>query len=174
LKLLAASCQEFQLDLRKRPKQKHFRSQIMHIVICSSIDFTPQIEEIAIQLTNKGHTVDIPLTSKRIINGELTLADYFQEKSSTLESAQRKISDNVIRAYFEKIKNADAILVLNFEKRGIANYIGGNTFLEMGFAHVLNKDIFLYHAIPDMLYTDELLAFESTILNENLSLIQNV
>jgi hypothetical protein len=85
LKLLAASCQEFQLDLRIRPKTKHFRSQIMHIVICSSIDFTPQIKEIAIQLTNKGHTVDIPLTSKRIINGELSLADYIQEKLSNGE-----------------------------------------------------------------------------------------
>lgn len=145
----------------------------MHIVICASIDFTHQIEKIAQQLLNVGHTVDIPLTSQRIIAGEITLDEYLAEKINNGESVRRKIDDDVIRAYFEKIRNADAILVLNFAKKGIANYIGGNTFLEMGFAHVLRKHIFVYQNIPEMLYTDELLAFEPITLNEDLSLIRN-
>uniref|UniRef100_UPI0032166709 hypothetical protein n=1 Tax=uncultured Draconibacterium sp. TaxID=1573823 RepID=UPI0032166709 len=144
----------------------------MHIVICSSIDFTPQIEQVSLLLKEKGHTVDIPLTSRQIIAGELTLSEYLAEKSNAGESADRKIKNDVIRGYFEKIKNADAILVLNFDKKGISNYIGGNTFLEMGFAHVLNKRIFLYNNIPEMLYTDELLAFNPDILHGDLSLIK--
>jgi len=51
--------------------------------------------------------------------------------------------DVVSRRYYEIIKECDAILVLNLEKNKIKNYIGGNTFLEMGFAHVLNKKIYL-------------------------------
>ncbi|WP_299578823.1 hypothetical protein [uncultured Sunxiuqinia sp.] len=144
----------------------------MHIVICSSIDFTPQIAQVAQGLTRLGHTVDIPLTSQQIIAGELTLEDYFAEKTNAGESARRKIEHDVIRSYFEKIKMADGILVLNFDKKGIANYIGGNTFLEMGFAHVLNKRIILYRPVPEMLYTDELLAFNPEVIDEDLALIR--
>ncbi|MGQ7868109.1 hypothetical protein [Sunxiuqinia sp. sy24] len=144
----------------------------MHIVICSSIDFTPQIALVAQGLSQLGHTVDIPLTSRQIIAGQLTLEEYLAEKTNAGESAQRKIEHDVIRNYFEKIKKADAILVLNFDKKGVTNYIGGNTFLEMGFAHVLNKRIFLYHRVPEMIYSDELLAFNPEVVHENLSLIR--
>lgn len=37
------------------------------------------------------------------------------------------------------ICGSDAILVLNYDKKGIKNYIGGNTLMEMGFAHVHDK-----------------------------------
>ena len=55
------------------------------------------------------------------------------------------------------IQKSDAILVLNLTKNGIENYIGGNTFLEMGFAHVLEKKIFVYNKLPDVGYKDEIL-----------------
>lgn len=145
----------------------------MHIVICSSIDFTSEIAKIAAQLRKMGHSVDIPLTSQKIINGELSLDNYLTEKGTNAESANRKIADDVIRGYFQKIEQADAILVLNFEKKGIPNYIGGNTFLEMGFAHVLNKLIFTYNDLPEMHYKDELIAFRPTVIKEDLTLIQN-
>ena len=32
----------------------------------------------------------------------------------------------------------------NYDKHGIKNYIGGNAFLEMGFAHVLGIKKFIY------------------------------
>ena len=41
------------------------------------------------------------------------------------------------------MQGADAVLVLNYDKKGIKNYIGGNTLMEIGFAHVLNQKIFL-------------------------------
>ncbi|HOK35473.1 MAG TPA: hypothetical protein PLL80_01600 [Candidatus Pacearchaeota archaeon] len=40
-------------------------------------------------------------------------------------------------------KNADAILVVNIDKKGIKNYIGGNAFLEIGFTHILDKRILI-------------------------------
>ena len=145
----------------------------MKIVICGSIDFTPKIKKAADILSKQGHDVDIPFTSQRIINGKLTLEDFLSEKDKNgdgafRESAFRKIKDDVIKRYYNKINEADAILVLNLEKNNIANYIGGNTFLEMGFAHVLNKTIYLYNNIPDISYTDELNAMQPVILDGDL------
>lgn len=139
----------------------------MKLVICCSIQFTQQVKEISEQLKSKGLEVEIPLTCQRIIDGELTLADYELES----EKSERKIKDDVIKCYFNKIKQADAILVLNYEKKGISGYIGGNTFLEMGFAHVLGKPIFLMNVIPDISYRDEIEAMQPIILNEDISKI---
>ena len=51
---------------------------------------------------------------------------------------------------------------------GIPNYIGGNTFLEMGFAHVLNKKVFLLNNIPAMPYDDEIKDMQPIVLNGDL------
>ena len=49
-------------------------------------------------------------------------------------------------------------------------YIGGNTFLELGFAYVLNKKIFLYNPIPDIHFFDtEIKAMKPTIINGDLN-----
>lgn len=144
----------------------------MKIVICGSIEFTPKIKEVADILTKWGHEVDIPLTSQQIINGELTLEEFKKEKQQNGDGAFRKIKDNVIKRYYDIIKTSDVILVLNLEKNGKANYIGGNTFLEMGFAYVLGKQIYLYGNIPETSYTDEIVAMQPFVLNEDLSKIQ--
>jgi len=144
----------------------------MKIVICGSIEFTPKIKEVADILTGYGHEVDIPLSSQRIINGELTLEEFKKEKQLNGNGALRKIKDDVIKRYYNIIKASDAILVLNLEKNGTANYIGGNTFLEIGFAHVLNKPVYLYNDIPDTSYTDEIKAMQPVLLSGDLLKIQ--
>lgn len=78
-----------------------------------------------------------------------------------------------IRYHFNEIKESDAILVLNFDKNGIKNYIGANTFLEIGYAHALKKKIYLLNDMPDQLYIkDELEAMEPTVLSGDLSRIK--
>jgi len=143
----------------------------MKIAICVSLDFTNRLEEIVNQLTQRGHEVIIPKTAEMILNGEVTLEQIMKEKENG-EIVNRAIKQDSIRYYFEKIKEADAILALNFDKRGIKNYIGGNLFLEMGFAHVLGKKIFLLYEIPDMIYKDEIRAMQPIILNGDLNKIQ--
>ncbi len=59
------------------------------------------------------------------------------------EHARAKIENDYIMWYYNAIVNSDAVLVLNLEKNCKQNYIGGNTFLEIGFAYVNNKEIFL-------------------------------
>jgi len=144
----------------------------MKITICGSIEFTPKIKEVADILTKNGHEVDIPLTSQRIIDGEFTLEEFKKEKQQNQDGVLRKIKDNVIKRYYEIIKNTDSIIVINIEKNNIPNYIGGNTFLEIGFAHVLDKTIYLYNDVPDLSYTDEIKAMQPIILNGDLSKIQ--
>jgi diphthamide synthase subunit DPH2 len=148
----------------------------MKIAICGSINFTPEIKKAKEELEKNGHEIFIPLTSERIINGELTMKDFLKEKEANgdkkfREIAQRKIKDDVINLYYKKIKEMDAILILNLEKNGIKGYIGGNTFLEMGFAHVLNKKIFLLNPISEMGYEDEIVAMKPVILNGDLDKI---
>jgi len=70
-----------------------------------------------------------------------------------------------------KAKESDAIIVINVDKNGIKNYIGGNTFLEMGFAYVLDKKLFLLNDIPKVNYKDEIVALKPIILNGNIELI---
>lgn len=144
----------------------------MKIIICSSINFTPKIKEVSHELIKNGHEVNIPLTSQRIINGELTMEEFQKEKQQNGDGAFRKIKDDLIKRHYDLIKVSDAILVINLEKNNINNYIGGNTLIEMGFAYILNKPIYLYNDIPQISYTDELIAMKPIILNGDLSKIQ--
>ena len=88
------------------------------------------------------------------------------------ESARNKVEYDLIRGYFEKIQQSDAILIANVEKKGVKGYIGGNTFLEMGFAHVLHKPIYLLHEIPQADYRDEIEAMSPILLDGDFSKIR--
>ena len=145
--------------------------RFMNIVICASLDFTPQIKNVAAALRASGHDVTIPRTAGMIINGEVALEDIKKEKATGTIVA-RTIRQDSIRSYYEKIKHADAILVLNYDKKGIVNYLGGNTLMEIGFAYVLNKKIYLMNPIPEIeYYKSEIEAVQPIILNGDLNKI---
>ena len=139
----------------------------MKIVICGSMAFSKEIVEIADKLKQNNHEVIIPFNVEKYADGNLVIENSY-------ESTKNKIDNDLIRGYFNEIKIFDAVLIVNLDKNGISNYIGGNTFLEMGFAHVLDKFIFLINPIPDMLYTDEIKAIKPIILNNDLLKINKV
>lgn len=132
----------------------------MKIIICGSISAADEILEVQKRLQNKGHEVEIPQGVKY---KELRTID-----SPVEEKAEMKIKHDLIRGYYEKIKLADIVLVVNPEKNGIQGYIGGNTLIEMAFAHVLNKKLYVLYDIPDLLYTSEILATQPLLLRSNL------
>jgi len=66
------------------------------------------------------------------------------------------------------IKNMDAVLVLNFDKNGQKNYIGGATFLEIYDAFRMNKKIYFVNDIPNNMLKDELIGFSPIIINNDL------
>jgi len=134
----------------------------MKIIICGSITAAQEILDIQKQLVANGHEVEIPHGVKHeFYHGRTEIPNE--------EKADDKIQNDVIRAYYEKIKNSDALLIANVPKRGVEGYIGGNTFLEMGFGHVLNKHLYCLYPLPDLSYKAELQAMQPTILNGDLS-----
>jgi len=71
----------------------------------------------------------------------------------------------------QRLKKPDAILVINYPKKGIEGYIGGNTFLEMGYAFGLKKKIFVLFPLPHMDYEAEMHAMEPMVLDGDLGKI---
>ncbi len=123
--------------------------------------------EIKKELEAKGHEVFV---SKFI--DEYTDPKMSERDKEKLTAFHKKEKD-AIREFWKSIKKSDAILVLNYKRRGIENYIGGNTLMEIGFAHVLNKRIFLMNQIPDIeYYKSEIEAVKPTIINSDLTRIK--
>lgn len=81
------------------------------------------------------------------------------------------IEMDVIRDHLKKIQESDAILVLNHEKNGVPGYVGGSSLIEMGFAHFLNKKIFLLNPIPKINYDVEIKIMQPIVLNGDLTKI---
>lgn len=142
----------------------------MKISIVGSLDFAQEMKEIAEKLLGLGFEVDLPPTAKMILENKISSEQIKTEKEAGVFS-QRVVESDAIRRYWNIMQNSDAVLVVNFDKKGIKGYIGGNSFLEMGFAHVLNKKIYLLNDIPDMGYKDEIEAMQPIILNGELNKI---
>ena len=137
----------------------------MKIAICGSMQLSKKMIEIKNDLEKMGHKVLVPLHAEKY-------AEFGMSDNEIGESAKRKIDQNLIRDYFDKIKDNDVLLVVNESLKGIDNYIGGNSFLEIGFAQVLDKKIFLLNPIPEIGYKDEIVAMQPIILKGDLSKIK--
>ena len=139
----------------------------MKVIICGSISAADEILVVKSQLEASGHEVEIP-------DGVKNLELRARANAGDLERADDKIKHNLIRGYFEKIKIHDIVLIVNPPKRGVDGYIGGNTLIEMAFAHVLAKPLYVLHEIPELSYTSEILAMQPTLLHGDLSLIKQI
>lgn len=135
------------------------------VIICGSISAAEEILEVKKKLQEKGFEVEIPEGVKRQELRERT-------EVANEEKAEDKIKYDLIRGYFHKLKEYDIVLVVNPEKRDVANYIGGNTLIEMAFGYALEKPIYILYGIPDISYTSEILAMQPTVLNGNLAKVQ--
>lgn len=133
----------------------------MKIVICGSMSFAKKMIKVAEKLEKRGHQVFFPPLAPEFAQG-LRIKDYGQRDIS----AKKHL--DALKLFFNEIKKAEAILVLNYKKKGIDNYIGGNSLIEMAFAHVLGKKIFLLNPIPKMNYASEIIFMEPIILNGDL------
>lgn len=143
----------------------------MKIAIMCSLAFANEVGKIKTRLEAAGHEVSIPYTIQDILDGKTTI-DEIESMKGHESFVQRVKEKDLIRVNWERMKKDDAILVINLPKKGIDGYIGANTFLEIGFAHVLNKKIFIWHDLPTTeFYEDELLSMSPVIIKENINLI---
>ena len=140
------------------------------IVICSSMAFYRHANVIADELRNQGLHVIVPENAIKMKQS----GNYDPKAYSTWfkNPNEFKRKGELMRTHFDKITKADAILVVNDEKHGIAGYIGPNVLLEMGLAFYLGKTIFVLNPVGDeaRIY-EEVLGMGSIILNGDLSQI---
>lgn len=137
----------------------------MRIGVIGSMQFTEKMLEVCDELNKRGHQAFLTDLHKPFVGKN----DEEKEKIKIFQ----KNNNDAIREFWRTMQGADAVLVLNLDKHGIKNYIGGNTLMEIGFAHVLNQTIFLYNPIPDIsFYNTEIEAVKPIILNGDLSKIK--
>lgn len=123
--------------------------------------FSEKMLDVKETLEKLGHTVSVSGFIKSYIGKSV------KQKEDLTKF--HKENEDAIFEFWKKIKKSDAILVLNYDRRGIKNYIGGNTLMEIGFAHVLKKKIFLLNPIPNIpYYKSEIKAVKPVILKGNL------
>ncbi|MDO8592862.1 MAG: hypothetical protein Q7R92_03805 [bacterium] len=140
----------------------------MKITICGSVKFADKFVEAHEKLKALGHEPMMHELMFSIADGSArAIMDRVNEDHGKLKREQ-----GFIKWWHDCIKNSNAVLVLNYDKNGVKNYIGGNTLMEMGFAHVNDKKIFLLNAVPeDVSYKDEIKAMVDEVLNGDLTKI---
>lgn len=140
----------------------------MKITILGSSKFVKQMVEYRDKLIALGHKVNLHDHYVAQGRGEMIGLVERMEK----EHAKVKKEYDYHRYHYDEIVNrSDAVLVLNFDKNQIKNYIGGNTLMELGFAYVHDKKIFLLNPIPQMAYTEEIESVDPVVINNDLTLI---
>lgn len=147
----------------------------MKITICGSIAFYDEMMEVKEILINLGHEVDLPPFEIEDDTGKMIPVKEYYERRKIETSNVGWIWDEkerAMRLHLKKIEWADSILVLNYDKNDIANYVGGNTLIEIGVAFYLKKKIFLYNPIPEMNYKEEILGMKPILINRNLEAIE--
>ena len=137
----------------------------MIITICASMQFHQEMLEAKKLLESRGFTVYIPSGAY-----DKTKNEFYA--GSEEEKITFKIEHDLIHEHFHEIDKAAVILVLNYEKKSIPGYVGGNTFLEMGYAFGLEKKIYLLYPVPDMDYKVEMHAMKPLVLDGDLSKLQ--
>ena len=141
----------------------------MKLVICGSSVFRKQKVELKKELSTIGIVPIIDWLTEKLATGKEKKIMLEIEK----EHSKIKREYDLILWYYKAIKKSDGIIVLNLDKKGVKNYVGANTFLEIGYAHVLNKKIFLLNDLPDQSYIkDEIEAMNPIILNDDLTKIK--
>lgn len=152
----------------------------MKITVCGSIAFYTEMEDAKQKLESLGHEVLIPLLRNEIpeMGGDrkIYFGKYVEDNGGIdafpAEHALWDLKASAIDDHFEKVEWCDAILVTNYEKRGIEGYIGGNTLIEIGLAFYLKKKIFILNPISSTLsYKQEIFGMHPVMLGGDLARI---
>lgn len=120
------------------------------IVLCGSMKVKDKIVELAKKLEDMGYDVLLPV--------------------ECMQGLDKMIAS---RAHLNRVidENNEIILVVNEPKNGIDNYIGANSFVEVGFGYFFNKRVYLLNDIYEP-YKDELVGWGVTPLKRDLSKIK--
>lgn len=116
----------------------------MKITIVGSMQFADEMVEAKKELEKMDHEIFVAKGIEKMVG----------KNDQEIEEIKlhQKNNEDAITQHWNLIKQSDAILVLNYDKNDITNYIGANSLMEIGFAYVLGLKIFLMNPIPEMPY----------------------
>src|SRR5260221_13535779 len=115
---------------------KDLPKRYMNIALCGSLQFHKEMRGIQKSLESMGHTVFVPKSF------DLIEHKGFVKPKTVKQRLAAEAKYDFIREHFKKIEQSDAVLVANFDKKGIRGYIGGNTLLEIWIALYLGTTIY--------------------------------
>lgn len=126
----------------------------MKITLCGSMSAKELMSSARDQLETRGYEVDNP--------------DFAEDSLHVAFEQDVDKKRGFIDQHFAKIDTSDAILVVNDEKNGVANYIGGNTLMEMTYAYAHGLEVFVLGDVPDVSFRDEIRGMQPIVLGGNL------
>lgn len=150
-----------------KPCEREYAGRTMNndkaitVAICGSKKVVAEMNDCSKSLESMGMASHLPTLNEPI--------DY----ATLPESDRAATKSKLIRSHIEKIHASDAVLICNVTLGDRVNYIGANSFLEMGFAFAAGKPIYLFTDIPNQPNTDEIAGMLPICLNGNLELIQH-
>jgi hypothetical protein len=141
------------------------------ITICASSSFYADVLAAEKILKEKGFRVTVPLTAKKMEkSGDFKVSTY---KTWFEDPGAFKRKAFLMRRHFEEVERADAILVVNGKKNGIAGYIGGNGLMEMALAFHMHKPIYVLNdVLPQHPFYEEILGMQPVFLRGDLTKIR--
>ena len=112
-------------------------------------------------------------TEMQAAKEQLEALGYEVEKPNVVEGhvyednldTNAKLKRGFIDEHFRKIDDSDAVLIVNLDKNGAINYVGGNTLIEIAYAYAQGLEVFLLNPIPEVSYADEIRGMHPIILN---------
>lgn len=142
------------------------------ITICASVAFYRQVIEVQAELEAQGFTVLIPATAEKMKqSGDFDVSHY---KTWFTDAEDYDHKTALMRGHFGEIEKGDIVLVLNYEKHGVKNYIGGNVLIEMGIALFLDKPIFILNDAPEeSSFIEEIMGMNPTFLHGDIKALKS-
>jgi hypothetical protein len=139
------------------------------IAVCSSANFYKEVVNVEAKLEKMGFEVIIPISATKMkATGKFDVS----HRTWLNDPSDYHKKTSLIRAHLDEIEKSDAILVVNNEKHGIKNYIGGNVLMEMTLAFHQKKPIYLLNKIPvESSFLEEIIGMEPIVLDGDLGKI---
>jgi hypothetical protein len=137
----------------------------MKIGVVGSMQFTEKMMDVCEELKTLGHDAYMSKFAAPFVGKS-------DEEKERIKLEQ-KYNQDAIREDCAWVKDMDAIVVANYDKHGIAGYIGGNAFIEMAYAHILGKPLYALNPLPDIpYYGTEIIAMKPVVILGDLAKVK--
>lgn len=140
----------------------------MKIMISGSMAFAKEMYEAKQTLEKTGFEVQVPFETEVHLENPIFV-------DSLGDNLQYCIENDVLHKSFDFIASADAVIVLNYPRKGIDGYIGASTLMEIAIAYYLRKKIYLLYPFPDfnkIRWAHEIAIMQPEILHGDLSKVK--